>query len=125
MNIAARKAYTKRQPPAQWDAGWFANEMGLVQQAIPIVTAQQVAVDTTMQPTDDLILVDATAGAVRYTLLPPSRCAGAVVTIKKIDASANAVTIVGTIDGVVNYTVGPQYAWMTVQCDGVSFWRVS
>lgn len=63
--------------------------------------------------TDDLILVDATDAPVTMTLFTITGNQGNVVTIKKIDASANAMIIDGngseTIDGELNITTTTQY----------------
>lgn len=62
--------------------------------------------NTTVQAADDVILVDATAGNLTVTLsLGSSRSMD--VTIKKIDATNNGVTVIptspDTIDGKANY----------------------
>ena len=63
--------------------------------------------------TDDLILVDATSAPVTMTLFTITGNQGNVVTIKKIDASANAMIIDGfdseTVDGAANITTTTQY----------------
>jgi len=72
--------------------------------AVSTKTTAHTAVDR------DLLLVDATSGPVTITLPAPS--AGLMVTAKKIDASANAVTIVptsGTIDGAASQVLSAQY----------------
>lgn len=56
---------------------------------------------------------DATAGAFNVTL-PATTTTGYRFTIKKIDATANAVTILGTIDGVTNYVLSTQWKYVTL-----------
>jgi len=68
---------------------------------------------------DYTIRVDATSGAVSITL--PTPAVGTVYNIKKIDASANAVTIVGTVDGVVNPTITTQYSNRNIQYNGTTW----
>ena len=58
-------------------------------------------------------LCNATAGAYTITL-PTTTTAGYRFTIKKVDSSANAVTIAGTIDGATNYTLATQYKYVTL-----------
>src|ERR1044072_5493463 len=70
---------------------------------------------------DETVLVDATGGAVTITL--PTATAGRILTVKKVDASANAVTLSGTADGVVNPTVGTQYQSRLLQGDGTN-WQI-
>jgi hypothetical protein len=64
---------------------------------------------------DDIVLCDATAGS------------GMVVTVKKTDSSANAITIDAngseTIDGVTTKSLSSQYNSLTVACSG-SAWSV-
>ncbi len=70
--------------------------------------------------TDDLILVDATAAAVKIFL--PSASAKFRVCVKKIDASVNAVTVYpsagGTIDGAASYAITTRYQTVEVVSDG-------
>jgi len=70
--------------------------------------------------TDFTVLVDATAGAVTVTL--PTPTSGRILCVKKTDASANAVTLTGTVDGVVNPTLAVQYNSVLAQGDG-STWN--
>lgn len=87
------------------------------------------AVTTTYTQTqnDGTILGNATGGAFTVTLLSAARMIGQRVTIKKTDASANAVTIDGnsaeTIDGAATVALSTQYAFRTIQSDG-SNWHV-
>ena len=60
----------------------------------------------TITPSDaTLYLVGAGAGALNITLPPPAGWSGYELTIKKTDGTANAVTILGTIDGAASYTL--------------------
>lgn len=72
---------------------------------------------------DKLILVDATSGAVTITLLAAATAgSGFRVAIKKIDSSANAVTVDGngseTIDGNTTSTLSTQYDTDNLICNG-------
>jgi len=81
----------------------------------------KVAADSpyTVLSTDETILVNATAGAVTITL--PTVTSGRILTVKKIDASANAVTLSGTVDGTVNPTLGTQWQSRILQGDGTNW----
>ena len=72
----------------------------------------------TLGSNTDLALVDATAGAVTITLPSAAQSANRTRTIKKTDASANAVTIEGagaeTIDGALNKSLTVQWESKTL-----------
>jgi hypothetical protein len=77
--------------------------------------AQAFSVKTTTYSmtasTDYGIYANATSGA--FSVTPPATTtAGYEVIIKKTDASANAVTVVGTVDGATNYSLGAQYKYV-------------
>ena len=63
---------------------------------------------------DCYIRADATAGNITITLKPSLQCTGKRLSIKKVDASANTVTIDAnaseTIDGVTTKVLSVQYA---------------
>ena len=83
--------------------------------------------DYTATVFDDVILVDATNGAVTITLPKASNASKKVLIIKKTDSSANAVTIDGdgseTIDGSATVSLSNQYDVKTIISDG-SAWHV-
>lgn len=81
---------------------------------------------TDYEPTlnDCLILADATSGAVSITFKDPGEWKDKRYIIKKIDASANTVTGVGTIDGVSNWKTSTQYASQEFMSDGTNIWKV-
>ncbi|HET9531179.1 MAG TPA: hypothetical protein VFQ92_12555 [Blastocatellia bacterium] len=69
---------------------------------------------------EGVILVDASGGPRTITLPAIDEFAGRAVTVKKIDSSANTVTVVpgdGTIDGASSYALGSQYKFVTVVSD--------
>lgn len=84
---------------------------------VRIVTANATAAG------DDLMLVDATAGAVTITL--PSTGA---VSVKKIDSSGNDVTVdpagAGTIEGDANAVITDQYAGAVFQSTAADTWVI-
>ena len=75
---------------------------------------------------DGVILCDASAGAFTVTLPAVAGNADLYYTIKKIDSSANAVTVDGagaeTIDGGTTAVLANQYHSITIVCDGVEWW---
>lgn len=89
---------------------------------------RSVASDGPITEADRFLLADASAGPVTLTLPPVSDNAGAIYSVKKVDASANAVTIAGNngelIDGSAIQTLAAQYDALTVYCDGVDWFIV-
>jgi hypothetical protein len=78
---------------------------------------------------DEMILADATSNNIDVNLPTPSAdYNGFSVTVKKIDSSANTVTLKsssGDIDGVTGTTgqaISTQYSSITVVCDSVNYW---
>jgi hypothetical protein len=86
---------------------------------------RSVTASFTIDRTDRTVLCNATGGAITATLPPAAACKGFPVTIKKTDASGNAVTVDGnaseTIDGAANYPLAAQWNSVTVQSDGTNF----
>jgi hypothetical protein len=83
--------------------------------------------DYTAVPSDDVILVDASAGGVTITLPPASDNYANSFKIKKIDATSLSVTVDSngtTIDGSPTAVITSRYVSLTVQCDGIEWWIV-
>jgi hypothetical protein len=103
------------------------NQYGGAEQSLADVTAytytlsgslsgvKTVTSDYAVQPGDTTINVDASAGPVTITLPPASTMPNAVLTITKIDSSANTVTIVGPISGNSSVVLTTQYQSITVE----------
>jgi hypothetical protein len=72
-------------------------------------------------------LVDASGGAGEL-ILSAGRKQGVKINVKKIDSSANAVTVstmdTETIDGVDTKVLPTQNASLTVVCDGTNWWSI-
>ena len=81
-------------------------------------------VDYTPTLNDSLILVNAASAKVDITFRPPGEWGNKRYTIKKIDASANTVKGVGTIDGISNWVTTTQYASQEFESDGTNIWKV-
>ncbi|AOR77223.1 hypothetical protein [Novosphingobium resinovorum] len=88
------------------------------------LSVRAVTANTAVNATDYLILVDATAGNVTVTMPAPQN--GRQLCVKRIDASANTVSIAAAanIDGAASKAITPQYASLTVMCDGATWWIV-
>ena len=91
-------------------------------------TTRTVTTTATASATDSVILADATGGAFTVNLPAASNRAGRVYTIKKTDASANAVTVDGnaaeTIDGALTKVLATQYASTMIVCDGSNWFII-
>lgn len=75
----------------------------------------------------DVVLADATGGAITVNLPPAANATNRVLRVKKIDASGNAVTVDGdgaeTIDGAATQALAAQYDALTIFSDGTS-WHI-
>lgn len=73
----------------------------------------------------NVLLMNCAGGAITLTMPVPSSAAGRIWFIKKIDATANALTLIvsggGTIDGVSSQSTTVQYYAWTIICDGNSY----
>jgi hypothetical protein len=86
---------------------------------------KSVTASTQLTDLDSVVLVNANSGAKTITLPDAGTVAGKQLKIKKTDASANAVTVAGTIDGAVNYTLSAQNDYVCVVSDGNNYFVVS
>ena len=86
-----------------------------------------VSAAATLDGTYQTVAVNATSGAVTITLPAAAGCTGRRYDIKKVDSSANAVTIDGnsaeTIDGAATYALSAQYSSVTIISNG-SGWYI-
>ncbi|MNT84089.1 hypothetical protein D3C72_2240570 [compost metagenome] len=83
------------------------------------------AVDLTLSSAHCTVLVDASAAARTITLPTAASSTRRIYTIKKIDASANTVTIDGNasevIDGAATQVLATQWSALTIQSNGTSW----
>jgi len=90
---------------------------------LPSSTVVSASSNYTVLITDDIILVDATSGIIELTL--PS-AAGNIGKVFKIEKTAgdqrNAVTLVGTVDGITNIDINALNAPFEIVSDG-STWK--
>lgn len=118
------EGYAQLADWAQKMVAWLTEELGYVQQATLRDTTRAVIAATTATVNDGTILVDATAGATSITLPAASTVMNMTVTIIKSDASGNAVTLVGTVSGVVNPTIAGRYGVRTIRsCGSGTTWE--
>lgn len=96
----------------------------------PLGMAQSVVSKTTtytIGANDGLILCNATSAAFTVTLPTAAGASGRIYTIKKTDATTNAVTLgttsSQTIDGTTTRVIALQYGFLQVQSDG-SNWQL-
>ena len=110
---------------------WLGTEMLTVQRAIPLRVTKTVTAAYTLLTTDDVVLVDCTTGAITITWPDPTRSQHFTATVKKIDATANAVTfasiiastgVAATFDGVASPTLATQYKTKIVRSDGIQYY---
>lgn len=91
---------------------------------IPPSDTRTITASGSVLASDATILVDATGGAVTVALLPAID--GTPVLIRKIDASANAVTIAATggetVNGGPSVSMNTQYEQKTAASDGTNWY---
>jgi len=80
---------------------------------------------TTATATDYTILADATSGVVNITLPVASTVSRRIYEVKKIDSSANLVSLIAsgvdTIDGMSSFSMSVQWQATTVQSNGTNW----
>lgn len=123
--IHARPPYTPPGAPKQYDAVWERTQLASLAKADKPTTGRTVTTATIVAATDEVIYCDATAGPFTVTLLPANQVQFLTVSIIKIDASANAVTLGGTVSGAVNPTLATQYKAKTINSNGIAWYALS
>lgn len=88
------------------------------------IASRAVSAAYTIASKDRTVLASASGGAFTVTLPSASSSKGRRYTIKKVDASANGVTVGGTVDGTVNPVLTAQYQRVTVESDGSAWYLV-
>jgi hypothetical protein len=130
MTTPFRPTYTRRPVPTRTDAlpMWLPVEFHAIQRAIAPSTVSTVTANTTLTQSDGVALGDATAGAFTVTVPDAAVALGQVVTVKKIDASGNAVTIAsagGTIDGVTTVALAARWNSRTLVSNGTNWYIIA
>jgi len=112
------------------DQGAFSYEdlIGQRRENAPRTKPKVVTSAYSVGPKDDLILADATAGAITVTLETAVGADGRRHTVKKIDASGNAVTVActggQTIDGAATQATAVRWTVFRVISDGTNWMLV-
>ena len=105
---------------------WLGQELNAIQRAIAVPNISTKLAAYTLILTDDVVLVDCTAVPVTITFPDPTRAQNKRWTIKKIDATANAVTFTalnsGTFDGAAAPTLATQYKTKIVVSNGIQYY---
>lgn len=87
------------------------------------------SVDVSLGNNHSVVLVDASGGARTITLPLASSCPGRTYTVKKVDSSANTVTVqrsgTDTIDGAASYTLVAQYNFVTLVNNSSNWWVIA
>ncbi|UEC03983.1 hypothetical protein [Burkholderia vietnamiensis] len=98
------------------------NSTGAV--ALPVKT---ISASASTGAADFVVKVSASTGAVTYTLPSAASSTNRIVSVQKIDSSANAVTIAAsgadTINGAASQAISTQWGAITLQSDGTT-WTV-
>lgn len=83
----------------------------------------------TITSTDEVVLGDATSGDITITLPLAADVTGRAFTIKKVDSSANIVTVdangAETIDGTTTFDLAFQYDYVKLLSDGTEWFIIS
>lgn len=97
-------------------------------QGVYIGTTRSSTGTVTIADDDYVILADATSAAVTVNLPAAATNAGRMLVVKKIDSTANLVTIDGngaeTIDDSATQTITTQYTSLSLLCDGTEWWII-
>jgi hypothetical protein len=96
-------------------------KLNTVQQSLPVLSKTGAY---TVTANDKVILCSSNGGAFSVTLPTAATLANEEVIIKKTDSSANAVTVAGTIDGSVNFSLATQNKYIRVFSDGTAFYNI-
>lgn len=92
------------------------------------ISAAAITAATTLTEADSTVLVNAAGGAVLLSLPAAASASGRIHTVKKVDASGNAVTIdpagAETIDGAATKAITVQWASLTFQSNGVAWFVI-
>jgi|GEM_PF-6587551 len=104
------------------NTGWIAITPKIIR---TLINATPKTANYTITADDSTILYNATSGNLNATLPSASSSfsvdSGRIYTIKKTDATANTVTVVGSIDGGTNFVLRNQNEAITVQSTGTDF----
>lgn len=124
-NTRALQPYARRPAPPSELKRFLDVEFSNLQRAVGIPTVRTITASDVVVAADDVILADATGGAITVTLGPAERLQFLKITIKRVNSGANAVTVNGTIDGGASFALASQYKGVTVQSNGTQWYILS
>lgn len=117
-----------RVPEGPWTDTTRRKIEELLRQASKAQAIAGFTATTTLSGEDGTVLMDATGGARTVNLPPAAVVKGLIYTVKKIDASGNAVTIdpngAETIDGSATKVLSAQWASLTIQSNGTAWFTI-
>lgn len=125
-----RTQYFKRPVPPDATAlpGWLSQELQTIQAAIRPPTSLNVTADFLASPIYRFLECDTSNGSFTVTLPDASRVHDMEITLKKVDAAANTVTIVtlgGLIDGATSTTLANRWGSKTLYSDGDNWYIIA
>jgi len=127
VQAAINELDTEKETPAAAQSKVDTHAALMVNQAVHPIPVTTKTTTYLALSTDSILLADAVLAAFIITLPTAVGITGKVYNIKKIDGSANAVTINGdgieTIDGDLTMIVGYQNDSITIISDGTN-WRI-
>lgn len=123
--IQARPPYSPPAAPKDYNGAWLRTQLALIARALTPTTGRTLVAAGTIAATDNVIYCDATSAPFTVDLLPANQVQYLTVTLLKTDASANAVTIGGTVSGVVNPALASQYDSQTITNNGVNWYTIA
>lgn len=115
-----RKVYPSHTSPQEAMRA-LAEAINLLVDEMPLSGVITVTSNANVTTDFGVWLGDATSGAITLTIPPAEAFTGKTFSMKKIDASANAVTVSpsdGTVDGAANYSLSSQWNAVQVTSDG-------
>jgi hypothetical protein len=93
-----------------------------------ILSYLSITSTTTLQIYDCVIFANSTSGAITINLPDASKCSGKIYIFKKIDNTANAITVVPygsqLIDGIANMAISTTYPKRWIISDGANWWII-
>lgn len=121
----ARVPFSVPLVPEKYAADWWGLQLGNIARASP-KSGRRILADDTLQTNDDLcvLYLDATAGNIDFTLLPPAEAQFIKFWLVQVDA-VNTVTVIGTVSGVVDPVMTGQYAAVLLACDGLAYYNLA
>jgi hypothetical protein len=125
-----RTQYQRRPVPPDAEAlpGFLTQELQTIQAAIRPPSSMNVSNSVTVSPLYRFLECDTTSGGFTVTLPDATRVHDMEITLKKIDATLNVVTIAtlgGLIDGATTTTIATRWGSKTLYSDGDNWYIIA